>query len=137
MSEALYLDGDKRKLFFLSPRGFSMKALPADVRELFCEMHFVCADDRGAHFGFGVLCDGVTVASALEILARHTVRVLPPHHSSEPVAPETIEAIQTAAPDFNVRDGFNAREVIEHARQARGFPIFSLDNPQLSRVASL
>lgn len=121
-----YLDAGKRKLFFLSPRGVRMKALPSEIQELFCEGHFVCADDRGAHFGFIVLRDGVSVRAALDILARHNVRVLPPHHSSEPVASDTIEAIQAVASDFAVLHGFTARQVIEHAHAARGFPIFAL-----------
>ena len=124
-----YLDAGKRKIFFLSPRGVRMRALPAEIRELFCESHFICVDDRGAHFGFIVLRDGVTARAAVAILARHNVKVLPPHHSCEPVARETIEAIQAAASDFGVLHGLTAREVIAHVNAARGFPPFALDVP--------
>ena len=121
-----YLDAGKRKLWFLSPRGVRMKALPTEIQELFHESAFVCADDRGAHFGFIVLRDHVTVRAAREILAHYNVKVLPAHHSSEPVAAETIAAIQACAPDFGVLHGFTARQVIEHAHAARGFPMFVL-----------
>lgn len=125
-AEEQYLDVGKRKIFFLSPTGVRMRALPAEIQDLFSESHFVCADDKGAHFGFIVLRGGVSVRAAVDILAKHNVKVLPPHHSREPVVQDTIEALQECAPDFGVLHGFTARQVVNAANQARGFPPFAL-----------
>lgn len=125
--EKPYLDGTERKIFFLAPRGFSVRKLPENVRDLFARFDFVCADDRGTHFGRGIVRDDVTVADALAVLSTFSgLLILPPHSSTEPVPAHIIEALQQCAPDFGVLHGFTARQVVNAANQARGFPPFAL-----------
>jgi hypothetical protein len=125
--DAPYLDGTERKIFFLTPRGFRVRTLPENVRDLFSRFDFVCADHQGAHFGRGIVRDGVTVADALAVLSTYNgLLILPPHHSREPVSQKLVEALERCAPDFAVIPGDTSRQVIEKANTARGFAPFVL-----------
>ncbi len=121
LDEAPWRDGADRKIFFLSPRGFTCRRLPENIKAHFRAVDVVCVGTGGFHFGCGVVGTSSSIEDALGALAANNVMPLPPHASAEPVPVEIVEKLAAIAPDFGAVAGETTVSLLRKADAARGF----------------
>lgn len=121
LDESPWRDATDRKIFFLSPRGFTCRRLPDNIKLHFRTVDVVCVGTGGFHFGCGVVGASSSIEDALAALAAHNVMPLPPHASAEPVPLEIVEKLAAIAPDFGAAAGDTTKSLLRKADAARGF----------------